>query len=129
MYFSPIMTPAALWLLFACFVCVLLLASLYFFRVRNVVAYRRRADRERPDKPDAAYLPASVIVYSQGDADALTALLGSLLNQDYPAAFEVIVVNDGESADVRDNSHADFCLAPIFEVEIVIGRQDKSFLF
>lgn len=102
MYFSPIMTPAALWLLFACFVCVLLLAAIYLFRVRNVVTYRRRADRERPDKPDSAYLPASVIVYSQGDADSLTALLGKLLNQDYPAAFEVIVVNDGESADVRD---------------------------
>lgn len=96
------MTPAALWLLFACFVCVLLLAAIYFFRVRNVVRYRRAADSERPDKADADYLPASVVIYSQGDAENLTALLESVLGQDYPAAFEVIVVNEGESADVRD---------------------------
>lgn len=102
MYLSPIMTPAALWLLFACFVCVLLLAAIYFFRVRNVVRYRRAADSERPDKADADYLPASVVIYSQGDAENLTALLESVLGQDYPAAFEVIVVNEGESADVRD---------------------------
>ncbi|MCM1068030.1 MAG: glycosyltransferase [Muribaculaceae bacterium] len=96
------MTPAALWLLFACFMCVLLMAAIYFFRVRNVVNYRRRADRERPEKADADYLPASVVIYSQGDADNLTEMLQTVLSQDYPAAFEVIVVNEGESSDVRD---------------------------
>ena len=102
MFLSPIMTPAALWRLFACFVCVLLLAAIYFARVRSVVNYRRRADRERPDVPDSALLPASVVIYSQGDADNLTNMLKAVLAQDYPAAFEVIVVNEGESADVRD---------------------------
>lgn len=102
MYLSPIITPTALWLLFACFVCVLLLAAIYFFRVRTVVNYRRKADRERPEKPDSEYLPASVIIYSQGDAESLTAMLKTVLAQDYPAAYEVIVVNEGESADVRD---------------------------
>ncbi|MDE5661678.1 MAG: glycosyl transferase family 2, partial [Muribaculaceae bacterium] len=69
---------------------------------RLVISYRRRADRERPDRADSEYLPASVIVYSQGEAENLDRLLHSILEQDYPAAFEVIVVNEGESADVRD---------------------------
>ncbi|MDE6158239.1 MAG: glycosyltransferase [Muribaculaceae bacterium] len=102
MYLSPIMTNAALWLLFACFVCVLLLAAIYFFRVRRVVNYRRKADRERADVPDSSLLPASVVIYSQGDAEDLTRMLKAVLAQDYPAAFEVIVVNEGESSDVRD---------------------------
>lgn len=102
MYLSPAITPLALRLLIACFICVLLVAAIYFFRVRRVVGYRRRADRERPDVPDSSLLPASVVIYSQGDADELTRMLKTVLEQDYPAAFEVIVVNEGESADVRD---------------------------
>ena len=102
MYLSPIITDKALWLLCITFVCLVLLIAIYLFRVRTVVNYRRRADRERPDKPDADYLPASVIIYSQGDAESLEKMLRMVLNQDYPAAYEVIVVNEGESVDVRD---------------------------
>lgn len=102
MYFSPVINHTSLWLLCACAACVLGIAAFYFFRVRSVVNYRRRADSERPDIPDADYLPASVIIYSQGDADNLRQLLESVLNQDYPAAYEVIVVNEGEAGDVRD---------------------------
>lgn len=102
MYLSPHISDQSLWLLCACFLCVLLIAAIYIFRINSVVSYRRRADRERPDKADEHYLPASVIIYSQGDADALSSLLTSILSQDYPAAYEVIVVNEGESADVRD---------------------------
>lgn len=92
----------AIWLLAASAACVLLAGVIYVLRVLSVAEYRRRADRKRPDKADADYLPASVIVYSQGDADNLTELLKVLLAQDYPAAYEVVVVNEGESADVRD---------------------------
>lgn len=102
MYFSPTISFTALWLLGACALCVLAVAAFYFFRVRTVVNYRRRADGERPDKPDSDYLPASVIIYSQGDAENLHELLEVVLNQDYPAAYEVIVVNEGEASDVRD---------------------------
>ena len=102
MYFSPTISFTALWLLGICAFCALLVAAFYFFRIRTVINYRRRADSERPDKPDSDYLPASVIIYSQGDADNLRELLESVLTQDYPAAFEVIVVNEGEAADVRD---------------------------
>lgn len=102
MYLSPIIPDYSLWLLCGAFACVLLLLLIYIFRVRKVVVYRRKADSERPDKPEGDYLPASVVVYSQGDSDDLTETLRSLLNQDYPAAYEVIVVNEGESTDVRD---------------------------
>lgn len=102
MYFSPTISFTALWLIGACALCVLAVAAFYFFRVRTVVNYRRRADGERPDKPDSDYLPASVIIYSQGDAENLHELLEVVLNQDYPAAYEVIVVNEGEASDVRD---------------------------
>lgn len=102
MYFSPIISYTALWLIGVCALCVLVVAAYYFFRVRTVITYRRRADNERPDKPDADYLPASVIIYSQGDAENLRELLEIVLNQDYSAAYEVIVVNEGEAGDVRD---------------------------
>ncbi|MDE6574486.1 MAG: glycosyltransferase [Muribaculaceae bacterium] len=102
MYLSPVIPDIALWLLCACFACVMLLAAIYFFRVNTVVKHRRKADAERPDKPEADYLATSVIIYSQGDADALREMLDAVLAQDYPAAYEVIVVNEGESADVRD---------------------------
>lgn len=102
MYFSAIISPESMWLLLTCFLCILLLAGIYFWRVRPVVRYRRKADAECSDRSDSEFLPASVIIYSQGEAEHLTELLESVLGQDYPAAFEVIVVNDGESADVRD---------------------------
>lgn len=102
MYLSPVIPDMSVWLLCAAFLCVVLLAAIYMARVRTVVTYRRRADRERPDKPDADYLPASVVIYSQGDTDNLETLLRTVLGQDYPAAFEVIVVNEGESVEVRD---------------------------
>ncbi len=102
MYFASTISPTALWLIVAAAGCILLLAALYFFRIRTITEYRRKADSERPDKADADYEPASVIIYSQGNADDLSAMLDSVLSQDYPAAFEVIVVNDGESTAVRD---------------------------
>lgn len=102
MYISPSISPTALWLIVAAALCIILLAALYLFRVRSVAEYRRKADAERPDVPDADYEPASVIIYSQGNADDLSVLLESVLSQDYPAPYEVIVVNDGESTAVRD---------------------------
>lgn len=102
MYFSFIDSPIVLSLLGAALLCVLLIVLYYIFRVLSVVKYRERSDRERPDKPDSDYLPASIVIYSQGDAEHLHEMLGVILNQDYPAPYEVIVVNEGESSDVRD---------------------------
>lgn len=102
MYLSPDISIVSLWLLAAGFICVAMLFAIYLMRVRSVAVCRRRSDKERSDKPDASFLPASVVVFSQGDADSLTEILRQILTQDYPAPFEVIVVNEGESADVRD---------------------------
>lgn len=51
---------------------------------------------------EGGYEPVSVIIYSQDEAEALEVLLRDVLAQDYPAPMEVIVVNEGESSDVRD---------------------------
>lgn len=45
---------------------------------------------------------ASVIVYANDEATNLSKLLPQILEQDYPAQFEVIVVNDGSSESTRD---------------------------
>lgn len=102
MYLSPLISAPVFWLLVASFICVLLLAILYLLRVRPVLRHWRHANFDRQDKADADYIPASVVVYSQGDSETLEDLLRSLLTQDYPTDYEVIVVNEGESADVRD---------------------------
>lgn len=81
--------------------CVLLVALIYFVRTRRVA---RAAAEDYVDSEKAAgtWEPVSVVVYSQDDAENLQRLLASLLGQDYPAPFEIIVVNEGESSDVRD---------------------------
>lgn len=85
-----------------CAACVLALGLVYLLETSRVAKFCRRSRSERPDKPDEDYLPASVVVYSQADSENLAELLPALLGQNYPAPFEVIVVNEGESADVRD---------------------------
>lgn len=44
----------------------------------------------------------SVVVYTNNDSDNLAIMLPKLLEQDYPAGFEVIVVNDGASETTKD---------------------------
>lgn len=85
-----------------CALCILLTWLIYSLRVTRVAKFEEDSSLRRPEKPDSEYLPASVIVYSQGDADNLAELLPVLLRQDYPAPYEIIVVNEGESADIRD---------------------------
>ena len=102
MFFSPYLTQTEQWLLIAAVICVLISGLIYLLRVRPVALRRRKAEVVAPPRADADYEPASVIVYSQGEDEQLRTLLESLLDQDYPAAYEVIVVNDGESPDVRD---------------------------
>jgi len=46
--------------------------------------------------------PASVVVFAQDQASWLEELLPDLLSQDYPAGFEIIVVNEGASDATRD---------------------------
>lgn len=67
------------------------------------VARRIRTDAARVIPEDQRYYPsASVIVYAGDDAPNLEVLLPQILDQDYPANFEVIVVNDGAIPSIKD---------------------------
>jgi len=87
---------------------VLLFSALYLlfgFR-RYVASVGRRVhsdSREDFPSPETFHYPSmSVIVYSEDDAANLEVLLPQLLDQDYPAPFEVIVVNDGAVSATRE---------------------------
>ncbi len=76
--------------------CFILIAILMWPRLCRV--RRRVSEDDNATLPDEGYPSVSVIVYSQADGHNLRTLLPQILEQDYPAPMEVIVVND-ESAD------------------------------
>lgn len=84
--------------LFAAIVCFY-----YCPYVRRVTRRRRQCcltvDTPEGQRPD--WTPVSIIIYAQGEADRLENLLPVVLRQDYGGTFEVIVINEGDSADVR----------------------------
>lgn len=86
---------------------VMITSALYLllgFR-RYIYSVRRRvaADSLQPlPESLSSYPPLSVIVYSEDDAANLEILLPQILEQDYPAPFEVIVVNDGQVDATKD---------------------------
>lgn len=63
---------------------------------------RRRKQCELTADDAQTWPAASIIVYSQNDSTPLESLIPALLAQNYPGNFEVIVVNDGDSVDVRN---------------------------
>ncbi len=50
----------------------------------------------------ADLLPASIVIFAQDQSSWLEELLPEILTQDYPAGFEVIVVNEGASYATHD---------------------------
>ena len=86
---------------------VLLIAVLWLliFWRHYVASVSRRvaadADAELPEGP-RAYPQVSIVVYSDDDAEQLRTLLPQLLSQDYPEQYDVIVVNDGGLASIKD---------------------------
>ncbi len=92
--FNPtiqVIVPAAIALM--AMVAVLVLACCRLLRVCRKIA----ADTEAP-LPAVEDLPdVSVVVYASDDAEYLSNLLPALLAQDYPAPFDVIVVNEGQA--------------------------------
>ncbi len=84
---------------------VSLLAVLYL-----IIFYRRYITRVcRLKKIQDAFLPVrenlpdlSIIIYCRDNADQLRNALQAIFSQDYPAKFELIVVNDGSSEDTKD---------------------------
>ena len=102
MYFSFDISPAvsALLVLMAAAVAVAVVYTAV--QSRRIARARHFCDIAESDDSDMVYEPVSVVVYSQDEAEALDKLLRDILTQDYPADMEVIVVNEGESSDVRD---------------------------
>lgn len=79
--------------------CAVLLSVLMIPRLRKV-SRRVKADSASLADGDGVtdYPPVSVIVTADDDARNLAVLLPQLLGQDYPAAMEVIVVDNGEGS-------------------------------
>ncbi len=74
-----------------CALTALFLTFRYVSRVTNLV---KRQNSEEPDSNDA-WPDVSIVVYTYNDAEGLSELLPTLINQDYPGVYEIIVVNDG----------------------------------
>lgn len=72
----------------------------YVATVSKRVATDTASDAER--LATESLPPVSVIVYSEDDASNLEILLPQILDQDYPAPYEVIVVNDGAVDSTKD---------------------------
>ncbi|MCH5325885.1 MAG: glycosyltransferase [Duncaniella sp.] len=97
------LTPSVIVCLSVMVVCLLYL--IFGFR-RYVVSVSRRiredSSEEFPNETEMEYPAISVIVYAEDDAENLQVLLPQILNQEYPAPFEVIVVNDGAGSSTKD---------------------------
>ncbi len=102
MYFSLQISPIISTLLGLAVLSLLIILTIYLLRVRKVTVFRRKCDVADETVSEDRFRPASIVIYSQEEADQLAELLPQVLNQEYPAPFEVIVVNEGESVDVRD---------------------------
>ncbi len=99
MFFNIEISPLIITLLGVCILSFAVILCVYCIYVRRVVRRQRRCAQQSAP----AILPAaSVIVYACGEAEYLETLLPTILNQNYPGEFEVIVVNEGDSADVRN---------------------------
>lgn len=87
-------TPIIIALL--CGVCVCFFYLLLGFRHYVRIVGRAASTDNTAEETDDTQLPGvSVIVCAEDDARNLETLLPAILDQDYPAPFEVIVVNDG----------------------------------
>ena len=108
--FDYILPLASYILLGVAFVAMLWVILFYVLRIRRVthaVAEANSDCTDTDDETDTGSLPvpstpASIIIFTQDQSSWLEELLPDILAQDYPAGFEVIVVNEGASDATRD---------------------------
>ena len=79
--------------------CLLLIALVWWPKMWRI--RRKMASDNAKELPEEGYPAVSVIVYSHADGENLRTLLPQILEQDYPAPMEVIVVNDESSDDTE----------------------------
>lgn len=77
--------------------CALWLITFYRATVSRVNRQAANNAEEASVDTSLAIQPLSVIVYCKDSAEQLALMLPSLLAQDFPAAFEIIVATDGRS--------------------------------
>lgn len=84
-------------------VMTVLLVTVCRARIRAAVRCRRRLEQEREAmKPATEATPVSIVVYARDNSRRLETLLAQLMVQEYPAPYEVIVVNDSSGYDCAD---------------------------
>ena len=88
------------WTLFELSLLAVAVAAVAF--IARVLPLRRRMRASESVPEPESYENAAVIVYSNDEAADLDVMLPQVLAQDYPAGFEVIVVNEGDSPAVRE---------------------------
>jgi glycosyltransferase involved in cell wall biosynthesis len=76
------------WLLLACMLVQLFYAAYYFW------PFASRPAEEAADEPGADTEPVSIVVCARNELDNLRRLLPLLLQQDYPAGFEIVLIDD-----------------------------------
>lgn len=103
-YFSIDNVPAVVWVCLG--VAVVIAVVLLTVYRRCVLSVAKTADdaseKVVADGASCVRPGVSVIVYADDNASALAQLLPQLFMQQYGGEFEVIVVNDGSSAEVSD---------------------------
>lgn len=83
------------------FVAFLLLTTVYRRFILRV--WNKSITDNNEDNDSSTVLPSvSVVVYATPDCEGLAETLRSILEHNYPGPFDVIVVNDGGSEDVKD---------------------------
>lgn len=87
----------------SCLLLSLMFCLYYAMPLFSLGRWRRRCnDEAEPLGPGIHAAKASVIVYSRDDMPGLERLIPALLSQNYEGEYEIIVVNEGESAQIRD---------------------------
>jgi glycosyltransferase involved in cell wall biosynthesis len=74
----------------------------YYLGIYNNIYRRMRSDTCADNKPDYGLPPLSVIISAHDESAYLKENLPYILRQDYPAGFEVIVINDGSTDETDD---------------------------
>lgn len=93
--------PLRVWITLGVSVVCAALAAVVMWRRMRRVSRAAKSDAAA-ELPEGGYPAVSVIVYAQAAASNLRVLLPSLLEQDYPAPMEVIVVNDRSCDNTQD---------------------------
>ena len=101
MYFNDEITSVQLVLLIVGVFLMLLSVVAILFRTIPLKRYVKRA-KQNILHLEGSLPAASVIIFAHDDSNSLAEMLPQVLSQNYTGDFEVIVVNDGKSPDVKD---------------------------